>query len=94
MKIVSLYIYNVAQEEIVLLGSFPSKTNATVFLGDNHCLPFLHMAKHFTWIEETGKRINDFEIGYMINPSFHVNKTLKNKWKSVCILYLVNSHDL
>ena len=43
-------------------------------LGDNHRLPLLHMAKCFIWIEETGKHINDFEIGYMINPSLHVNK--------------------
>ena len=43
-------------------------------LGYNHCLPLLHMDKTFIWIEETGERINEFEIGCMINPTFHVNK--------------------
>ena len=31
------------------------------------------MAKHFIWIEEAGKRINEYDIGYIINPSLHVN---------------------
>ena len=37
----------------------------------------LNMAKHFIWLEETGKHIKEFEIGYMINPHLHVNKTFK-----------------
>ena len=48
-------------------------------LGGNHFLPLLHMAKHFIWIEETGKRINQFEIGYMIDPSLYVNKAFKEQ---------------
>ena len=48
-------------------------------LGIDHCLPLLHMAKRFIWIEETGKRINDLDIGYMINPSFHVNKAFRDQ---------------
>ena len=41
-------------------------------LGSNQCLPLLHMSKRFILLEETGKRINDFEIGYMINPSLDI----------------------
>ena len=52
-------------------------------LGIDHCLPLLHMAKRFIWIEETGKRINEFGIGYMINPSFHVNKVFKQLVENV-----------
>ena len=48
-------------------------------LGDNHCLPLSHMAKHFIWIEETGERINEFDIGYMINPNFYVNKLFRDQ---------------
>ena len=48
-------------------------------LGDNHHLPLLHRAKYFIWIEETGKRINEIDIGYMINPSFHVNKAFRDQ---------------
>ena len=45
-----------------------------VFLGTNHGLPLLHIDWSFIWLEETGESINEFEIGYMINPSFHINK--------------------
>ena len=46
-------------------------------LGDNHRLLVLHMAKTFICIKETSDRIDEFEIGYMINTTFHVNKSLK-----------------
>ena len=48
-------------------------------LGANNRLPLLHMAKRFIWIEETGKIINEFEIGYMINPSLYLNKTFREQ---------------
>ena len=48
-------------------------------LGANHCLPLLHMAKFFIWINETSERINEFAIVYMINPTFHVNKGFEEK---------------
>ena len=32
------------------------------------------MAKSFIWIEETRKDINEFSIGYMINPKLNINK--------------------
>ena len=48
-------------------------------LGTNHRLPLFHMAKHLIWINETKKRINEFEIIYMINPSLHVNKSFKEQ---------------
>ena len=44
-----------------------------LLLGTNHRLPLIYLAKRFIWIEETGKRINEFEIGYIINPSLYVN---------------------
>ena len=40
----------------------------------NPRLPLFHINKHFIWIEETGKLINEFEIGYMINPSLFIIK--------------------
>ena len=48
-------------------------------LGVDHRLQLLYMAKRFIWLEETGKLINEFEIGYMINPSLHVNKTFRDQ---------------
>ena len=52
-------------------------------LGDNHRLLLLHMVKRFIWIEETGERINKFDIGYIIHLSFYVNKTFKNQVENV-----------
>ena len=46
-------------------------------LGASHRIPLLNMNKHFIWIEEKGEHINKFEIGYMINPSLHFNKSFK-----------------
>ena len=46
-------------------------------LGANHRLPLLHKDKSFIWLEETEEHINEFEIGYTINPNFHVNKAFK-----------------
>ena len=48
-------------------------------LGANHHLPLLHMDKCFIWIEEAGERINEFDVGYMINPSFCVNKAFRDQ---------------
>ena len=35
------------------------------------------MAKIYIWIEETKESINEFSIGYMINPTFNINKAFK-----------------
>ena len=46
-------------------------------LGVNHSLPLLHIAKSYIWINETSGHINESAIGYMINPTLHVNKSFK-----------------
>ena len=46
-------------------------------LGEKHSLPLFHMAKLFIWINESKKLINEFKIGYMINPSLNVNKDFR-----------------
>ena len=46
-------------------------------LGAYHRLPLLHMAKSYIWLEETKERINEFSIGYMINPNLNINKAFK-----------------
>ena len=48
-----------------------------LLLGGYHLLPLLHVAKSYIWLEETKERINDFSIGYMINPNFNINKAFK-----------------
>ena len=37
------------------------------------------MAKHYIWLEETKERINEFSIGYMINPKLNINKAFKDQ---------------
>ena len=37
------------------------------------------MDKRFIWIEETGERINECDIGFIINPSFHVKTEFKEQ---------------
>ena len=46
-------------------------------LGTNHRLPLLHMAKSYIWLVETKERINEFSIGYMINPKLITIKYFK-----------------
>ena len=48
-------------------------------LGDNNCLLLLYMDNFFIWIEETKEHINEFDIGYIINPNFHVNKSFRDQ---------------
>ena len=43
-------------------------------MGANNWLPLFHMDKSFIWPEK--KSINDFKIGYMINPKLNINKSL------------------
>ena len=48
-------------------------------LGNNYCLPLSHMAKSYIWIEETNQRINEFSIGYKMNPNLIVKNISKSK---------------
>ena len=55
-------------------------------VGVNHRLHILHMSKIMVHCYTTGKNINQFEIGYMINPSLKFNKAFRTqvkKWLGV-----------
>ena len=43
-------------------------------LGANSRLPLFHLAKTSICLNETKKCLNEFMIGYMINPGLNVNK--------------------
>ena len=43
-------------------------------LGTNHRLPLFYMAKLFICLNETKQLINEFNIGYIINPGLNVKK--------------------
>ena len=52
-------------------------------LGVNHRQPVLHIYKILVYLYTTNKRINQFAIGYMINPTLHSNKAFREqveKW--------------
>ena len=53
--------------------------NIQYLLGTNHRLPLSHMVKSYIWIEETNECINEFSIGYMINPTLSINKYFKEQ---------------
>ena len=48
-------------------------------LGTNHRPPLSHMATSYIWFEETNQRINEFSIGYTMNPNLSINKAFKEK---------------
>ena len=50
-------------------------------LGTNNCLPLSHKDKGYIWLEETNQRINDFSIGYIMNPNLSIKKTFKEQVK-------------
>ena len=41
------------------------------------------MSKSYIWLEETNQRINEFSIGYTMNPNFYRNRDFKDQVK-VC----------
>ena len=55
--------------------------------GVNHCQPIVHMSKIIVHIYSTDKHINKFAIGYIINPSLHVNKVFREKVEK-CLNYI------
>ena len=48
-----------------------------LLVGVNHFQPFIHMSRIMVYINTTDEKINQFEIGYMINPSLHINKVFR-----------------
>ena len=48
-------------------------------VGVNHSLPILHLSKIMLHCYTTGKTINEFEIGYMINPSLNFNNAFRTQ---------------
>ena len=51
-------------------------------VGVNHRQPILHMSKILVYMYTTDERINIFSIGYMINPTIHINKVFREQVKN------------
>ena len=69
--------------------------NLQSMLGANFRMPLLHMSKSYIWLEETNQRINEFSIGYTMNPILNRNRAFKDQVK-VCLKHTfgpdTNSH--
>ena len=48
-------------------------------LGTNFLMPLLHMSKSYIWLEVQNQRINEFSIGYMMNPNFNRNRAFRDQ---------------
>ena len=53
-------------------------------LGTNFRMPLLHISRSYIWLEETNQRINEFFIGYIMNPNLNKNRAFKYQVK-VCL---------
>ena len=51
------------------------------------------MAKSYIWLEETNQRINEFYIGYMMNPNLIINKAFKEQVK-VCMKTTISTSTM
>ena len=64
-------------------------------LGNNCRIPLLHMSKIYIWLEETNQLINEFSVGFMMNPTLYSNRDFKDQVK-LCLKYTfgpnTNSH--
>ena len=47
------------------------------------------MAKSFIWLGETKELINEFSIGYMINPTLNISKAFKEQVTKFMKIHLV-----
>ena len=50
-----------------------------LLLGVNPCLPLMNMSKICVYINSIEKHINEFEIGYMVNPTLNVKKEFREQ---------------
>ena len=62
-------------------------------LGTNHLLPLSHMAKSYIWLEAKKQRINEFYIGYMMNPNLSMNKAFREQVK-VCMITVFSTSTM
>ena len=45
----------------------------------NHCQPIIQITKRIVYLQTTYEQRNQFAIGYMINPSIHINKVTRKQ---------------
>ena len=51
-------------------------------VGVNTCQPIMQMSKRMIYLYATDEQINQFSIGYMINPFLHIKRRSDNKLRN------------
>ena len=46
-------------------------------IGVKHRQPIVHMYKRLVYLYTTDKQVNQFAVGFMINPSLHVKRVFR-----------------
>ena len=76
-------------QKMIKLGEKPTKYKweycdvilLLTLLGVNNCLPLLYTSKTFIYMKIIGKGMNQFAIGYMVNPALNVTRRSEAKSK-------------
>ena len=56
-----------------------------LLIGVNYCQTLIHMYRILVDLYPTEKQINQFSVGYIINPLLHVNEVFREKVENVLI---------
>ena len=72
--------------KIIVIPLFP-------LIGVNHRQPIIHMSKITVYLYTTDEQMNKFAIGYMINPSLHVNRVFREEVEE-CLIDTVNENTM
>ena len=98
LKVINLVLFDIEnhEKEILAVG-YNNKTIETKYkwnqinilgmqslLGTNCRRPLLHMSKSYILLKEKNQCINEFSIGYMMNPNLNTNKSFRDQVK-VCL---------
>ena len=62
-------------------------------IGVNHRQSIIHKSKITVYLYTTDEQINKFAIGYMINPSLHVNRVFREEVEE-CLIDTVNENTM
>ena len=60
-----------------------------LIVGVNNCIPILHLSKRMLHMYTTSKTINQFVIGYMINPYLKFHNAFTKKVEKCLVVYFL-----
>ena len=75
------------------MGQTPANIPLMPIVGVSHRQPILHMSKIMVYCYTKDETINQFSIGYMINPSLYFNNVLRTQVEK-CLSVLFSSRKM